>query len=299
MAKEKRPEKKSDSELKALQEKLAKKEAELDQFRKEISHLNKNLQGLIEKIQEQVKSATKIQEILMPTEIPNIPGFEFSTKFVPSYQAGGDYFDIFELEDRFRFGMLMASSSGHGISALFLSILLKLTGQIEAKRGTPPDKVIAQIAKELGPQINEKEYANVFYSIIDRRNFEIHFCNVGSNLAFHFKFAEKEVVPLAIKSSSLKKEMPTGQKVEIGSLNPRDCLVIVSEGVAATTNEKGELFGTKQIENIIYEKAQTSPHEIRNEILFQLQKFRNSKELKKDVTVIVAEVKDRVLKLAK
>lgn len=288
----------SDS-IKDLKEKLAQKEEELEVFRTEISHLNKNLQTLIEKIQTQVKSATKIQEILLPTEIPNIPGFEFSTKFVPSYQGGGDYFDIFELEDRFRFGMILASSSGHGISALFLSILLKLTGQIEAKRGIPPDKVIQQISNELVSQVKGEEYANIFYSVIDRRSFEIHYCNVGSNEAFHYKFAEKEVVALTQKSTPLSSDKSLKFQLQTTSLNPRDFLVIISEGVANTQNLEGEVFGSKRIENIIFEKAQSSPHEIRNEILFQIQKFRNSKDLKKDATVIVAEVKDRVLKLAK
>lgn len=294
-----KPPKKSKDQAKDLAMRLLAKEAELENFKSEVSKLNKNIEVLVSKIHDQIQVAQKIQETLLPTEIPNIPGFEFSTKFVPSIHAGGDYFDIFELEDRFRFGILMASSSGHGISALFLSILLKLTGQIEARRGTPPDKVVKMIFKEIESQIKEKEYANIFYSIIDRRNFELHHCNKGSNVAFLYKFSEKEVVQLANPSEPLRKDMDPTFKIETVSLNPRDCLVIVSEGIVQTQNANGELFGTKRLEDIIFEKAQSSPHEIRNEILYQLQQFRGSKELKKDATVIVAEVKDRVLKLAK
>ncbi len=291
--------KKSKDQIKDLTTKLLAKESELENFKKDVAKLNKNIEVLVSKIHDQIKVAQKIQATLLPTEIPNIPGFEFSTKFVPSIHSGGDYFDIFELEDRFRFGILMASSSGHGISALFLSILLKLTGQIEARRGTPPDKVVKMIFKEIESQIKEKEYANIFYSILDRRNFELQFCNKGSNLAFLYKFSEKEVVQLARPSDPLKKNMDPTFKIETESLNPRDCLVVVSEGVIQTQSPANEAFGTKRLENIIYDKAQTSPHEIRNEVLYQLQEFRASKELKKDATVIVAEVKDRVLKLAK
>ena len=40
-------------------------------------------------------------------------------------------------------------------------------------------------------------------------------------------------------------------------------------------------------------------NELRNEILYQVEKFASGRDLPHDLTVVVTEVKDRVIKLAK
>jgi hypothetical protein len=40
-------------------------------------------------------------------------------------------------------------------------------------------------------------------------------------------------------------------------------------------------------------------HDLRNEILYQVERFAQGKDIPQDATVVVCEVKDRVIKLAK
>jgi sigma-B regulation protein RsbU (phosphoserine phosphatase) len=261
--------------------------------------LNGQIESLIEKLSNQLKIAYKIQEKLVPTEFPNIPGFEFSTKFLASYVAGGDYFDIFEIEDRFRFSLLLSSCTGYGISSLFLSVLLKLTSHIETKKGAPPEKVISMIAKELSSQITDQDSANIFYALINRRSFEMTYCHQGKNLAFLYQAYEKSVIELKQTGEAIDKKTKGKIQSETISLNPKDCLVLISDGIYKVKNSKDIAFDTNKIKKIIQDYSKKNPHELRNEIFFQLQKWNASKELSKDVTVMVAEVKDRVLKLAK
>ncbi len=119
-----------------LESELKERQADLKRFRDELSKANVRLEALIRQLDGELKMAHIIQKILVPTEFPHINGFEFSTKFVPSSKTGGDYFDIFEHEDRFRFGVILSSSTGHTMSALLLSVLLRMTGQLEARKGS-------------------------------------------------------------------------------------------------------------------------------------------------------------------
>src|SRR6476469_8091482 len=114
------------SRVRELELELGDREKDLAVFRDELAKANSQLERFIKQINSELKMASTIQKALVPTEFPNIPGFEFSTKFVPSPVSGGDYFDIFEHEDRFRFGIVLASSSGYSMSALFLSVLLRM-----------------------------------------------------------------------------------------------------------------------------------------------------------------------------
>src|SRR5437868_4444078 len=117
--------------IKDLKAELAERERELAEYRYELGAINRSLEKFLSEMANELKLAAIIQRTLVPTEIPTIPGFEFSTKFVASSLTGGDYFDIFELQDKMRFGVLMASCASHGMASLFLSVLLKLATQIE------------------------------------------------------------------------------------------------------------------------------------------------------------------------
>ncbi|MDX9732101.1 MAG: SpoIIE family protein phosphatase, partial [Bdellovibrionales bacterium] len=169
--------------IRELEAEVHARENDLAVFRKQLATANTQLENLIAKVAEEVRTAAMIQKVLVPTEFPNIPGFEFSTKFVPSPISGGDYFDIFEHEDRLKFGVVLASSNGYGMSALLLSVLLKMTGQHEAKRGLAPDKVLQFIANELEPSLGTgprgNDRANVLYGFIDRRTLEFTYSAAG------------------------------------------------------------------------------------------------------------------------
>lgn len=282
-----------------LEKKLAEKEDELLRYSTEIAKLNTQLRDLIQQISLEIKMAHVIQKTLVPTEIPNIPGFEFSTKFIASFVSGGDYFDIFEHDDRFRFGMILSCSSGHGMSALFLSVLMKLAGSIEARKGAGPANAILSMAKELIPNIQTSDSADVFYGVMDRSTYEMEYTLAGDVVALHFTNAENGIVRLRSHSPSLSSEFVMELQSEKISLNARDRLVIVSKGVVESPNAKGEPFGVKRVEDCIFSKKGTSVHELRNEILYQVEKFTGKSEPDRDQTVMIMEVKDKVIKLAR
>src|SRR3989344_3162203 len=106
-----------------LEAELNKEDSEIMIYRQELLKFSQKLDLLMSQIAGDIKILSEVQKTLVPTEIPTIPGFEISRKFVYVSQAGGDYFDIFEHEDKMKFGILMASSSGYAMSALFLSLI--------------------------------------------------------------------------------------------------------------------------------------------------------------------------------
>jgi len=83
------------------------------------------------------------------------------------------------------------------------------------------------------------------------------------------------------------------------SLNPRDRLIFCSEGVSKAQNPKGEAFGEERLAKAILAAPRLGVHDLRNEILYQVERFAAGKDIPQDATVVVCEVKDRVIKLAK
>jgi sigma-B regulation protein RsbU (phosphoserine phosphatase) len=285
--------------IRELEVELKEREGDLAVFRNELARANGQLEKFIKQISQELKMASLIQKALVPTEFPNIPGFEFSTKFVPSPISGGDYFDIFEHEDKFRFGIVLANSSGYSMSALFLSVLLKMTGQLEARKGTPPDRILEMMARELVPAVQTADQANVFYGVVDRRNFELSYSGAGRIVALLYGYTTGKLQRLEWEAEPFGQGFNSELKKSTIALGPRDRVILCSEGAVRAMNPKGEAFGEERLYRAILAAPRLGVHELRNEIFYQIERFAAGRDLPQDVTVVVTEVKDRVIKLAK
>ncbi len=285
--------------IQELEQEVQDRENDLAVFRRELSTANKRLESLIGDLNQELKVVHTIHKHLVPTEIPNIQGFEFSTKFQPSFHRGGDYYDIFEHEDRARFGMIISCCTGHVMSALLLSVLLKMTGRMEARRGTGPHEMLKQIVAELLPTIEGKDAADIFYGVFDRRNFSLSYAKAGDVIALHYDAAAAELKLLKANAPAIGQGFQSDLISQQVALSPRDKLIICTKGLVEAKNLDGQLFGQDRLYKAIQEYATRGVHELRNQIFFQVQKFQSGQEPQRDMTVVVAEVKDRVIKLAK
>lgn len=285
--------------IRELEQEVLDRENDLAIFRRELSTANRRLESLIGEINQELKVVHTLQKHLVPTEIPSIQGFEFSSKFVASFARGGDYFDVFEHEDRMRFGVIVADSSGHMMSALLLSVLLKLTGRMEARRGSEPNLMLQKIADELLPTIQEKDAADLLYGLFDRRQFTLTYAKAGDIVALHYDHSAGELKLLKSEAPRLALGFASEVKSHTVQLNPRDKFIFCTRGVVEAKNIEGKEFGHDNLYKSVLEYATRGVHDLRNQILFQVQKFAGGLELQSDLTVVVVEVKDRVIQLAK
>lgn len=293
----------NDSDLKEriseLEHELAVKEAELHRYRLELTKANTALEKLIHQISQELKLAQTLQKFLSPTELPNVQGFDFSTKFLPGTRSGGDYFDIFEHEDKLKFGILISSASGYSLSSLLLSVIIKISSQMEARRGLEADRVVALMAKEVVPHITNDDRASLFYAVVDRRSYEMQYCSVGVIDGFLQVYGQDSLVELLPTGPSLGKDFNTEPQSRKVQLNPRDRVVLATEGLKMSQNSLGVNWGGHGISEAILRAPKTGVHEVRNEILFANEKYTGKTDPVRDQTLIVTEVKDRVIKLAK
>lgn len=288
----------SDDEVKKLKATIAVLESELQSknnevaiYRQELVKFSRQLDHMMSGVSTDLKYLSEIQKTLAPTELPDIPGFEVSRKFVYGSKSGGDFFDFFEFEDKFRFGLLVASSSGYAMSALFLSFILKFSHILQAKKGVPPEQILQKVAAELKPAAAEKDLTHAFYAVIDRRDYSLRFCSVGKILGFYLAPNK----PLQILKASAS---PIGQHFDevLNSaqieLEPRSRVCVMTDGLS-------DVLGVDNIAKILTDHSKSSVHEVRNELLFQASRIANTTEPLRDQTVVVIDVKDRVIKLAK
>ena len=110
-----------------LYAKLEKSYLSLEIAKAEVENFSKALNAELEK-------GKKIQRDFLPTEIPQIPGWEISTCFHPARQVSGDFYDAFMLPGNY-VGIVIADVCDKGVGsalymALFRSLMRVFSGQI-------------------------------------------------------------------------------------------------------------------------------------------------------------------------
>lgn len=286
--------------IEELEEQLLAKSREAQRYREELVRANHALEKLISELSQELKWIAVIQKALSPTQLPNIPGFEFSSKFIAGLQHGGDYFDIFEHDDRLRFGILLSCASGYSTSALFLSVLLKISGRLEARKGISAQQALESLAAEMRPNMaQEKDEAQIFYGVVDRRTFEFRYSTYGEIAAIWQPQGTEKIVRLEPGASALTRDNFTKPLEQTIQLGPKDRLILCSRGVLMAQNAKGEAFGLERLHETVGRVPRANVHDVRNEILFRVEQFGEKNEPTRDLTVVVIEVNDRVIKLAK
>jgi sigma-B regulation protein RsbU (phosphoserine phosphatase) len=274
-----------------LEAELHSKNSELIIYRQELLKISQRLDSLMAQISSDTKVLSQVQKTLIPTEVPSIPGFEISRKFVYGSKHGGDYFDIFEHADKFKFGILVASSSGYAMSSLFMSLILKVSHVLEAKKGNPPDKILQQIADDIKKLAKDGDMTSTFYAVIDRRDFSLDFCSAGGIEGFYLT-PQKPVQILKSTNSALSAHFNEKLSLAHLDLEPKSRLVVVTEGLT-------QVFTRDELIKILTDNAKNGVHDLRNELLFQAQRKSKTDEPLRDQTVVIIEVKEKVIKLAK
>lgn len=278
-------------EIEDLKKLLQQKSVEVGQYKNELIQFSRKLDEVISQSQDELKLMIDLQRKLVPTEIPQIPGFEFSKKFVYGTDRGGDYFDVFPHSDKTKFGVVLSSASNYSVSSLVLSILLKFSDQIEAKKSQSSLEVVRWIADEISKSVQQKDFCQIIYVIIQRKELKLNFCSAGRILGF-YQSPQGQLSQLISNCEGLGAVVPEKLTEETVQLEPLSRLVFLTEGLL-------DVLSHQDVAQIIKENIKKSIHELRNSIFVKAQEISGLESPLRDQTVVVIEVKENIIKLAK
>ena len=149
-------------------------------------------------LQAEMEEARKIQENLIPENLPDITGYEVAGHYEPRGAVGGDYYDCIALPTG-HWGLAIADVSGKGMQAALLMATLRagLISELsrvntptseDAGNGICPSIVYAELT-EMAMTLNsllyasgtEEKYATFFYSHLNPKTNVLTTLNAGHN----------------------------------------------------------------------------------------------------------------------
>jgi sigma-B regulation protein RsbU (phosphoserine phosphatase) len=150
----------------------------------EVNRINKRLQQAYLQIDQELALAGRIQESFLPRSLPEVPRVRFAVHYQPCGRVGGDFYDIFRLDEK-HMGFYVADAMGHGVPASLLTIFVK-TG-VRAKeifgqqyRLVPPDEVLRHLNRDLiEQQLSDTPFITMVYVLYNYRDGTFSFSRSG------------------------------------------------------------------------------------------------------------------------
>ena len=259
----------------------------------------------------ELKMAQQIHSTLLPLELPKISGCEFSFKFQPAtgeINQGKDFYEIIAHPNKRAFSIIMSSCASYSLSALLFSARLKMMSQEAKFHKLSPHKVVSHLMAQVNqghtllPSQKTKKpswlgsgKSSLLYAVVDQKTYQMSYCLIG-DIAILVHYAKsKQIKQLKPSLSSL--ESTKQIKTCFLDLNRGDRLVLCSPGVLnLKAGKKKPHYSLLDLKRALKAEHNSSAHGLRNRIYYDLKKLNLSPPIQKDQSVLVIDIKNRILK---
>lgn len=228
---------------------------------------------------------------LLPTVLPDIPNARVAYKYVPVEQIGGDYYNVFKIDEN-RFGIVVADVSGHGVPAALISIMLSAVANESCRAGNPPKAIMEEANDLLYEKLPDDKSVSLFYSIYDAADQSLTYAVGGDPEGLVYRPDTDELFKLETEGS-LVGTMPSDQagfEEERIQLLPGDRILLYTDAIVEAVDDKEEAFGLDRLISFYREKHALPVDELLDALYDQVLTFSGRDSFNDDMTLIGMEV---------
>lgn len=246
-----------------------------------------------DRLQFEMELSARVQQALLPQQVPEIPGLEMAAFSRPADFVGGDYFDFLRFSDGAH-GLVIGDVAGHGMSASLLMASLQATLRTLAPDYGAPAQVARRLNLLFSHNIHMTSFVTLFLARFDSQTCDLSYCNAGHN-------------PPLLLTRSYGKELlswlrPTGAAIglveefefeaETVNLAPGDLLLLYTDGVTEAMDPQGREFGKDRLAELVRYGSHWSAQELVWNLRQRLEEFTQGQPLADDTTLIVCKVNE-------
>jgi len=126
----------------------------------------------------ELAAAREIQQMLLPSTLPQLARVQIAGAWQPAREVGGDYFDVIQL-DKDRLGICVGDVAGKGITAALLMANLQASFRAFATTEASPQVVCTKLNKFLCANIASGKFVTFFYAVLDADARTLTYENAG------------------------------------------------------------------------------------------------------------------------
>lgn len=243
-----------------------------------------------ERIKSELEIATRIQAGCLEddfTKVNQLPNVNLTARMRPAKEVGGDFYDVFMVDDT-HLCFLIADVSGKGVPAALFMSMAKIHIKNYAALGLPLAEVVSRANDNLCYKNEEGMFVTAFICVLDIETGDVNFVNAGHNLPFISK-GDGEFCMLQAKANlvlGLMDGIP--YREQHIQLNPGDCIYLYTDGVTEALNPEQKLLGDDYLKNMLnrHRKDSANVEEFVQAMYQEVDDFADGETQADDITMV-------------
>jgi sigma-B regulation protein RsbU (phosphoserine phosphatase) len=239
-----------------------------------------------QRLEDELKIAREIQQGLLPEKLPTIRGFEIAGINIPSFQVGGDYYDVIEHSER-DYVVAIGDVSGKGTPAALLMAGVQAVLRTIAPLHLPLPIATGRMNDLICMNTHGGKFITFFWGILETESRQFHYVNAGHN------------PPMLIRKGGLVEKLEKGGLIlgimksiapyeeGICQIEPGDVLLMYTDGVSEAMNPRNVDFSEEALEKVAKEARNSSAREIIAKIRAALEVHTEGSPQSDDITMLV------------
>ncbi len=251
--------------------------------------LSRERERRLDEYRKDLETAAQIQMNSLP-EIPSqIAGLRIATLYNACKDVGGDFYDLIYHNEN-RLSLVMADVSGKGVPAALFMEYSKTLLASQIPRTLDPATTLTRVNKEIYRHSKMGMFVTVMLIQVERDLGRLRLASAGHNHQILYRVGSDAIESLSAKGSPLGVFEGTEYLDRVVEYTSGDLLLLYTDGITEAFNLKYEEFGEDRLFDLVRTNREAAPAQLVDEIVRQVETFRNGAELGDDATMVVVRL---------
>ncbi|MDZ7374170.1 MAG: SpoIIE family protein phosphatase [candidate division KSB1 bacterium] len=275
----------------------------------EVAEIAKAFTSMTQKIKESEKTlaekqeldrdielAKDIQRALLPSEAPQIEGYEISALYEAAKVVGGDYYDFLEV-DKDVYGIAVADVSGKGVPGSLVMTMIRTALRTEARGVLDAAEVLRRVNDAVVRDMKKGMFVTIFYAILDTRRRRLNYASAGHNPMIVYRGRTRKTYYLNPRGLPIGLDLPDpstfAKSIESDTIRlaEDDIIILYTDGITEAMNPRRELFGEERLLQVVRDYAHLPAQVFVEKLRDELHSFTEGQPQNDDITVVVVKEK--------
>jgi phosphoserine phosphatase RsbU/P len=254
-----------------------------------------NQVGEKERMKGELEIAARMQNDLLPKEIPEIRNLQLAGFMEPAKEVGGDYFDFVEEAERpgDALNIVVGDVSGKGLGAGILAVMARCTlrTMLDAYGGESPKTILTYLNSKLAADAKPGQFMTMILMYWDSELRTLTYSSAGHEQILHWHHSTGETTatvsggsPLALSASMESTENTVIQ------CQPGDMIVLYTDGVTEAMDENSEEFELERLLPLVNTHGGGTAQNMLDVINAAVINYRGKMEQSDDISLVALKV---------
>ena len=249
-----------------------------------------------ERLQKEMQVAQEIQQMLLPSEFPDLEGYELASYYEAAREVGGDYYDFVEV-DKDTLGIVVADVSGKGVPGSLVMTMIRTALRTEARGIKDAAEVLSRVNDFVIGDMKKGMFVTVFYIIIDGKRRRLNYASAGHNPMILYRSTTKRTyylnprgfpIGIQLHEKDLFRKSIESDTIQLAE---DDILFMYTDGITEAMNNKRELFGEERLLKIFRDSGQLRVKPFVEQIKEEILSFTEGFPQSDDITLVAIREK--------